>query len=180
VPSNFPRHAARRVARTAVPQAQLRPRAAELPAPRRAPLGAAWDARAMGETVEREFMGKGRSRIWTYLILMVVLVAIIILINVVWKNPTAASEGFHTFLGLPSWALATVMFGLGAVVFWLGLKVETDWPEAIGAFLIAAATAWFELILGWSRFELGLIVVPYVIPVAIFALLLMIGMKKSV
>lgn len=132
------------------------------------------------DNVEREFMGKGRSRIWTYLILMVVLVSIVIVINLVWKNPTGATAGMKTFLGLPSWTLATVLFLLGALVFWLGLKVETDWPEALGAFLIAAAVAWAELIVGWSHFELGLVVVPYVIPVAVFSVLLMVGMKKSV
>lgn len=125
-------------------------------------------------------MGSGRSKIWTYLILMVVLITVVIVINVVWKNPTGATEGMRTFLGLPSWALASVMFLGGALVFWLGLKVETDWPEAVGAFLIAAAVAWAELIVGWRHFELGLVVVPYVIPVAVFAVLLMVGMKKSV
>ena len=125
-------------------------------------------------------MGGQKSRMWTYLILMVVLVTIVIVINVVWKNPEAAREGFKSFFGLPSWALATVTFLVGAVVFWVGLKIETDWPEAFGAFLIAASVAWFELIAGWSKFELGLVVVPYVIPLAVFALLLMYGMKKSV
>lgn len=135
----------------------------------------------MGEdTVEREFMGKGRSRIWTYLILMVLLVAIVVVINVVWINPGAASAGFKSFFGLPSWALATVLFLAGALIFWFGLKIETDWPEAIGAFFIAGSVAWFELIVGWSHFELGLVVVPYVIPIAVFALLLMYGMRKSV
>ncbi|MDQ3370614.1 MAG: hypothetical protein M3680_34795 [Myxococcota bacterium] len=132
------------------------------------------------EIVEREFMGKGRGRVWTYLILMVVLVAIVVVVNVVWNDPTRASEGMRSFMGLPSWALATVMFGVGALVFWLGLKVETDWPEALGALLIAGAVAWFELIVGWNRFELGLVVVPYLIPIATFSLLLMYGMKKSV
>ena len=125
-------------------------------------------------------MGGEKSRMWTYLILMVLLVAIVIVINVVWKNPNAAAEGFKSFLGLPAWALATVVFVVGAIVFWVGLKIETDWPEAIGAFLIAGSVAWFELIAGWSKFELGLVVVPYVIPLAVFALLLMYGMKKSV
>lgn len=132
------------------------------------------------EIVEREFMGKGRSKVWTYLILMVLLVTIAVVVNVVWINPGAASEGVKTFLGLPSWALATVTFLVGAILFWLGLKMETDWPEAIGAFLIAASVAWFQIIVGWSRFELGLIVIPYLIPIATFALLLMYGMKKSV
>jgi hypothetical protein len=133
------------------------------------------------EPPERQFMGGEKSRVWTYLILMVVLVAIVILINVVWKNPETASHTFKSFLGLPGWALATVTFLVGAVVFWLGLKIETDWPEAIGAFLIAASVTWFEYIAGWSKLALGgLFVVPYVIPLVVFALLLMYGMKKSV
>ena len=126
-------------------------------------------------------MGGERSKIWTYLILMVLLVTIVIVINVVWKNPTVASNAAKSFFGLPGWALATVTFLVGAIVFWAGLKIETDWPEAIGAFLIAASITWFEYVAGWSKFELGgLFVVPYVIPLVVFALLLMYGMKKSV
>ncbi len=125
-------------------------------------------------------MGGQKSKMWTYLILMAVLITIVIVINVVWKNPTAAKHGFSSFLGLPAWALATVTFIAGAVVFWIGLKIETDWPEAIGAFLIAASVAAFEMIAGWSKFELGLVVVPYLIPLFVFVLLLMYGMKKSV
>lgn len=134
----------------------------------------------MGDEPERQFMGGQKSKMWTYLILMAVLITIVIVVNVVWKNPTAASHGIHSFLGLPAWALATVTFLAGAVVFWIGLKIETDWPEAIGAFLIAASVAAFELIAGWSKFELGLVVVPYIIPIFVFVLLLMYGMKKSV
>ncbi|MBA3392059.1 MAG: hypothetical protein H0T89_05410 [Deltaproteobacteria bacterium] len=133
----------------------------------------------MSEIVEREFMGKGRGKVWTYLIMMILLVAAVIIVNVVWNNPTRASEGMKSFFGLPSWALATVTFAIGALVFWLGLKIETDWPEAIGAFLIAGSIAWFEIIVGWDHFELGLVVMPYIIPIAVFALLLMYGMKKS-
>lgn len=125
-------------------------------------------------------MGKSRSKVWTYLILMMLLVVVVIVVNLVWKNPTMASEGIRSFFGLPAWALATVMFLAGAIIFWAGLKIETDWPEAIGAFLIAGSVAWFELIAGWSKFELGLVVVPYLIPLAVFGLLLMYGMKKSV
>ena len=125
-------------------------------------------------------MGGQKSKMWTYLILMVVLIAIVITINLVWKNPTAAKEGFKSFVGLPTWALATVMFLAGAIIYWVGLKIETDWPEAIGAFLIAGSTATFMLVAGWSKFELGIVVLPYVIPLAVFVLLLMYGMKKSV
>src|SRR6478735_7118239 len=114
------------------------------------------------EVVEREFMGKGRSKIWTYLILMVALVAIVVVINLVWLNPSAASSGVKSFFGLPGWALATITFLVGAVVFWAGLKMETDWPEAFGAFLISASVVWFEMILGWNRLALGgVVVIPY-------------------
>lgn len=133
------------------------------------------------EVVEREFMGKGRSKVWTYLILMILLVAIVVVINLVWNNPDAASSGVKSFFGLPGWALATVTFVVGAIIFWLGLKMETDWPEAIGAFLIAGSIVWFEFIVGWNRFAVGgLVVLPYIIPVLTFALLLVYGMKKSV
>ena len=133
------------------------------------------------ETVEREYMGKGRAKVWTYLILMVLLVAIVVVINLVWNNPTGASEGVKSFFGLPGWALATVTVLVGAIIFGLGLKMETDWPEAIGAFLISAAITWFEFIVGWNKFAIGgLVVLPYIIPILMFALLLVYGMKKSV
>lgn len=136
----------------------------------------------MGEdTVEREFMGKGRSRIWTYLILMILLVAIVVVINLVWNNPTGAREGVKSFFGLPSYLLALIMFLVGSVVFWLGLKMETDWPEAFGAFLVSASIFWGEIIIGWSKFDIGgLVVLSYVIPIVVFATLLIYGMKKSV
>lgn len=133
----------------------------------------------MTDVPERQFLGGEKSKIWTYLILMVLLVAIAIVVNVVWNNPTRASEGVKSFLGLPGWALATVTFLVGALVFWGGLKVETDWPEALGAFLVAGSIAWFELIVGWNHFAFGLVVIPYLIPIAVFALLLMYGLKKS-
>jgi hypothetical protein len=136
--------------------------------------------RDMSELPERQFMGGQKSKMWTYLILMFLLVAIVIVINLVWKNPTAAKDGFKSFMGLPSWTLAGIAFLLGVLIYWVGLKIETDWPEAIGAFLIAGSVAAFELIAGWSKFELGLVVIPYVIPLVVFVLLLMYAMKKSV
>ena len=137
----------------------------------------------MGDSdlVEREYMGKSRSRVWTYLILMVLLTAIVLALNLVWNDPHRASEGIKTFFGLPAWALATITFIVGALVFVMGLKVETDWPEAFGAFLIAGAVAWMEMIVGWNHFApAGLVVLPYIIPIVVFVLLLMYGMKKSV
>jgi len=133
------------------------------------------------DIVEREYMGKSRSRVWTYLILMVVLVAVVLALNLVWNDPHRASEGIKSFFGLPAWALATIMFIVGALVFVMGLKIETDWPEAFGAFLISGSIAWMEMIVGWNWFALGgLVVLPYIIPIVVFVLLLMYGMKKSV
>ena len=135
----------------------------------------------MADPQEREFMGGGKSKMWTYLILMFVLVGIILVVNLVWKNPEGAREGVKHFLGLPSWALATVVFLLGAIIFWIGLKIETDWPEAIGAFLISASVAAFEIIVGWATFEFGgIVVIPYLLPLIVFVLLLMYALRRSV
>jgi hypothetical protein len=134
----------------------------------------------MVEDPEHDFLGKHRDKMWTYFILMGVLIGIVVVINVVWQNPTRAAEGMKHFIGLPAWALATVMFLVGALIFWLGLKVEPDWPEAMGAFLIAASVTWFELIVGWKHFDIaGLVVIPYLIPLAVFLLLLVYGMRNS-
>jgi hypothetical protein len=134
----------------------------------------------MVEDPEHDFLGSHRDKMWTYLILAVLLIAIVIVINVVWKNPATASAAAKHFLGLPGWALAAVMFALCGLVFWAGLKVEPDWPEAIGAFLMAGSIVWFELIVGWSHFDVGgLFVIPYLIPIAVFLLLLMYGIRNS-
>ena len=134
----------------------------------------------MVEDPEHDFLGKHRDKMWTYFILLAMLIGIVVVLNVVWQNPSRASEGVKSFVGLPGWALATVTFIAGALLFILGLKVEPDWPEAIGAFFIAASATWFEIIVGWNHFDLGgLFVIPYLIPVAIFLLLLMYGIRNS-
>lgn len=132
------------------------------------------------EDPEHDFLGKHRDKMWTYFLLLALLIGLVVVINLVWKDPGAASGRVKQFAGLPGWALATVMFLAGAIIFWIGLKVEPDWPEAIGAFLIAGAAVWFELIVGWGHFDVGgLIVIPYLIPVAVFLLLLMYGIRNS-
>ena len=135
----------------------------------------------MSEVAEKEFMGKGRSKVWTYLIFMILLVIIAVVVNVVWNDPTSAREGMGTFFGLPSYTLALVLFLVGTIVFWLGLKMETDWPEGIGAFMITSAVTWGEFIIGWSKFDLGgIFVLPYLIPILTFAILMIYAMKRSV
>jgi hypothetical protein len=133
------------------------------------------------EQAEHSFLGKHKDKMWTYLILMVLLIVIVLVINLVWQNPARASAGMKHLIGLPAWALAAIAFVLGALVFWGGLKVEADWPEALGAFLISGSIAWFELIVGWAHFAVGgLVVLPYLIPLVVFVLLLMYGMRNSV
>jgi hypothetical protein len=91
-----------------------------------------------------------------------------------------AKEGVKGFFGLPSWALALITFIIGASIFWVGLKLETDWPEAVGAFLVAGSIVAGEMMIGWDKFNVGgLFVVPYLLPIAVFLVLLGYGMKKS-
>jgi len=130
---------------------------------------------------ERNFAGQNRSKIWTYLILGGVLLIGAIVANVAFSNPDLAKNGAHKFLGLPSWALAAVTAVVGAGIYWLGLKVETDWPEFVGSFLMTASLVAVEFMVGWSTFEFGgLVVMPYVLPLALFGILIVIGMQKSV
>jgi len=129
---------------------------------------------------EREFMGSRKSKMWTYLILMMVLLVGAIVANAAFSNPALAKNGVKTFLGLPGWALAAITFVLGVIIYWVGLNLETDWPEAVGAFLIAGSIAAAEFMIGWEHFTLGLFILPYMIPIVVFVILLMVGMKKSV
>lgn len=121
-----------------------------------------------------------RSRMWTYLLAAAVLVVAAIGVNFAFNNPEAARKGFDAVLGLPRWAFPVLGAALGAVIYWIGLRVETDAPEAIGAALIAGSIAGGEFLLGWKRFELGgLQVVPYLIPTVAFVVLMMVAMTRS-
>ena len=129
---------------------------------------------------EHEYMGGPKARLWSYLIMMAVLVVAAVGVNFAIKNPDLAEKGIETFLGLPSWAFPVLGILIGTLVYWAGLKIETDWPEAFGALLIAGSIAGLELLIGWNRFALGgLIVIPYVIPALVFVVLMMNGMMKS-
>jgi hypothetical protein len=130
--------------------------------------------------VEVESRG-ARSRAWTYMIVALALIGAIVLVNVVFSNPGAAKHDLDRLFGLPGWALASLMGVLGAVIFWAGLKVEADWPEHLGAFLIAGAVAWGEILVGWNRMEIGgLVVVPYIIPPLVLVVLYIVSMERSV
>lgn len=129
---------------------------------------------------EREYMGGKRSKMWTYLILLGVLVIGVIVANFAFSNPEIAKNGVDKFLGLPGFAFPLIVGVVGIGVYWLGLKVETDWPEALGALLIAGAVAAGEFMVGWNKFQIGgMFVIPYIIPFAVFLVLLVVSMVKS-
>jgi hypothetical protein len=132
------------------------------------------------QQVENEYLGGRKAKLWTYIILLGVLVLGVVVVNFAWKNPKLAESGIESFLGLPSWVFPIVSGVIGILIFWLGLKIESDWPEALGALLIAGSVAAAEILVGWNLFALGgLVVVPYVIPIVTFLILLAIGMNKS-
>lgn len=125
-------------------------------------------------------MGEGRAKIWTYFILAVVLVLGIVGANFAFTNPQTAQEGVDAFMGLPPFAFPGIIAVVGLLIYLLGLKLETDWPEGIGAMMIAGAFAWGEIMVGWAKFELGgLVVLPYVFPVLIFLVLMGYSIARS-
>jgi hypothetical protein len=130
---------------------------------------------------EHEFLGGHKDKVWTYLILMGVLLVVAVIINFEVRHTDAAITGMHEIAGLPTWVLALIVFAVGAVIYWLGLKVETDWPEALGAFFISGSLVALELVIGWSKFDLGgMFVVPFLIPLVVFLGLLAYAVRNSV
>lgn len=121
-----------------------------------------------------------RSRMWTYLIVGIVLVVGAVIANFAMKNPELAEKGIATIAGLPSWTFPTGTAVIGALMFWIGLKIETDWPEYVGAAMVAGSIVAGEVLLGWSNFELGGIsAIPYAIPALVLIIMLMVANAKS-
>ena len=54
----------------------------------------------MVEDREHDFLGKHRDERWTYLICLGLLIGVVIVVNVVLKNPAGAAEGVKHFFGL--------------------------------------------------------------------------------
>jgi hypothetical protein len=131
-------------------------------------------------TAETEYLGGRKAKIWTYLILGLVLAVGVIAANFAIANPEAARDWLGAFLGLPNWAFPSIAAVVGLFVYWLGLRTEADWPEALGALLIAGAVLGFEILLGWSQFQFGWFTAfPYVLPFIVFIILLLIGLRVS-
>lgn len=125
-------------------------------------------------------MGGKRAKMWTYLIFAVVLIVGIVVANFAVSNPDLARDGMDAFLGMPPWTFPLVAAVVGLLIFLMGLKLETDWPEGVGALIVAGALAWGEIMLGWEKFQLGgMVVVPYVIPLVVFLGLMGYSMVRS-
>lgn len=121
-----------------------------------------------------------KGRIWTYLILAIGLVLVAVVANFVISNPETAQKGVDVIFGLPAWAFPAITGVIGALVFFIGLKIETDWPERLGAVMVGGSIAGAEFLLGWQNFELGgLKVLPYVFPVIVCLVLMMVANAKS-
>jgi len=131
-------------------------------------------------TAEREYMGSGRAKVWTYLIVAVVLLVGVVAANFAMTNPDVARQGVDGFMGMPPWGFPAVAAAVGLLLYLLGLKLETDWPEALGALIVAGAIAAGEFLLGWEKFELGgMVVVPYLIPLVVFVALMIYSVVRS-
>ncbi|MDQ2690020.1 MAG: hypothetical protein M3Y29_07090, partial [Chloroflexota bacterium] len=121
-----------------------------------------------------------KGRMWTYLIVGVVLVLGAVIGNFAMNNPELAEKGIDTIAGLPSWSFPTAAGVIGGLLFWIGLKIETDWPEYLGAALVAGAIVAGEILLGWSNFEFGgIAAIPYAIPALVLIVMLMIANAKT-
>ena len=65
-------------------------------------------------------------------------------------------------------------------MFWFGLKIEADWPEALGAAMIAGAVLAVEMMIGLDTFRIaGMSFMPYFIPLGVFVALFGVGLFKS-
>lgn len=134
----------------------------------------------MAQTVEHEYMGGSKARVWTYVILAGLLLVGLLVANFAWSNPDDAKAAFDGFLGLPGWGKIGILFVGGVAVFWMGLKIEADWPEALGAMMISGAVMSVEVMVGLDTFKIGGIgFMPFFIPLFVFVVLFGVGMLKS-
>lgn len=134
----------------------------------------------MAQPVEHEFMGGSKARVWTYVILAGLLLVGLLIANFAWENPEDARKAIDGFIGLPGWALVGIVAAIGIVVFYLGTKIEADWPEALGAAMISGAVLSGEVMIGLDHFKLfGMGFMPYFIPLIVFVIFFGVGLVKS-
>lgn len=129
---------------------------------------------------EQRFLGMRKDKLWTFLIVGFLLVGAFVAANYTIGNYASAKSGVKEFLSLPGWVFPIIIGLLGLVIFWFGLKMEADWPEIMGAGMIAIATGVGEIMIGWKKFALGgMTIVPVAIPIGVFLIFIVIGMLRS-
>ncbi|MCA9720198.1 MAG: hypothetical protein H6713_03020 [Myxococcales bacterium] len=116
----------------------------------------------------------------TWLLLGLVLAVGVVVANFAISNPDVAKNGMDAFMGLPSWAFPTIAGVAGLVVYLLGLRVATNWPEAVGALLVSGAVVFAEILFGWNNFAVGgVAAIPYVLPIVVFLGMLLFAVTRS-
>ncbi len=121
-----------------------------------------------------------KSRIQTWLLLGLVLAVGVVVANFAITNPDVAKNGVDAFMGLPAWTFPCIAGGLGLVIYILGLRVATNWPEAVGALLVAGAVVSGEVMFGWNNFAIGGIsALPFVLPIVVFLGMLLFAVTRS-
>ena len=131
-------------------------------------------------TIETEFLEGKKSNLWTWIILAFVVIIGVVVASFALDNPELAERGVDAFLGLPAWAFPVAVGVLGLIIYWVGLKIEADWPELLGALMIAGSVLAGEILVGWNKFELGgIAAIPYVLPPAVFLIFLAVAVAKS-
>ena len=129
---------------------------------------------------ENRFLGMRKDKLWTFLIVGVLLLISFVVLNYVVSDYESAKSGVNKFLSLPGWLYPIIIGAVGLVIFWLGLKIEADWPEVVGAGLIAGAVGVGEVMIGWKKFAVGgMTIVPIAIPILVFLVFIIIGMLRS-
>ncbi len=128
---------------------------------------------------ESRLMANLRNKLWSILIVLGTLVLAFVLLRYAVMSPAKAKAGYSTIVGMPSWLAPIVMTLLGAGIFWLGLKVRSDWPEIIGAGLIAGAVGVTEMLIGWQKFAIGSSFTPIIIPAIVFVALILFSQTRS-
>jgi hypothetical protein len=129
---------------------------------------------------DKRYFGVPVAKIWNYLIAGVAVLIFFVIINFVMTDPEKARHSIQKFLNLPSFAYPSILAAVGLVIWWIGIKIEPDWPEAVGAGLIAIAVGLAEIMIGWRKFALGgLSIIPIVLPILVFLVFLGLGARKS-
>jgi len=129
---------------------------------------------------DKRYFGVPVGKIWNYLIAGAAVLILFVILNFAIDDPDQARTGVQKFLNLPSWAYPTILVAVGLVIWYIGIMIEPDWPEAVGAGLIAVGVGVAEIMIGWRKFAIGgLSIIPIVLPILVFLVFLGLGARKS-